>query len=47
MQYLQKEPGRVRLARKWLEFEQISGTAQTIQDCQKALRKVLPSGIEL
>ena len=34
------------LSKKWLEFEQISGNAQTIQDCQKAIRKVLPNALD-
>lgn len=36
---------KAKLAQKWLSFEEQNGTAESILDCQKAIRKALPQGL--
>lgn len=40
MQFCKQD--KARLARKWLTFEEQNGTAESILECQKTIRKVLP-----
>ena len=37
--------GKAKLAKIWLAFEQQAGSASSIQQCQRAIRKFLPDGL--
>ena len=43
MQFCKKD--RAKLAKNWLSFEETSGTASSIQESQKTIRKVIPEGL--